>query len=67
MPNSFWRHAAAVVAVGAGLAWIGGANAAIIDLGTTSPLTLTGVPGLTSLTFSPSPDTDTTSERRYHE
>jgi hypothetical protein len=47
--------AAAIVA----FAWVGGANAAIIDLGSASPLTLTGVPGLTTLVFSPSPDTDT--------
>lgn len=40
----------------------GVANAAIVDLGTTSPLTFSGmsaVPGLTKMTFSPSPDTDT--------
>jgi hypothetical protein len=46
--------AAAVVGFG-----LSGAKAAIVDLGTTSPLTLSGVPGLTTLVFSPSPDTDT--------
>jgi hypothetical protein len=50
---------ALAVAAIVGLGWAGGANAAIIDLGSTSPLTLTGVPGLTTLVFSPSPDTDT--------
>jgi hypothetical protein len=50
----------AVIAAAAlvGLGWAGGANAAVLDLGSTSPLTLSGVPGLTTLTFSPSPDTD---------
>jgi hypothetical protein len=51
-----WLGIAAAAIVGLGL---GNANAAIIDLGTTSPLTLSGVPGLTTLVFSPSPDTDT--------
>ena len=30
-----------------------------VDIGTTSPLTITGISGLTTLVFSPSPDTDT--------
>ena len=51
--------ACATVMAAAILGWAGGANAAIIDLGSTSPLTLNGVPGLTTLVFSPSPDTDT--------
>ena len=51
-----WLGIAAAAIVGLGL---GNANAAIIDLGTTSPLTLSGVPGLTTLVSSPSPDTDT--------
>jgi hypothetical protein len=51
-----WLGIAAAAIVSFGL---GGAKAAIIDLGTTSPLTLSGVPGLTTLVFSPSPDTDT--------
>jgi hypothetical protein len=38
--------------------WASAANAAVVDLGTTSPLTITGISGLTQLTFSPSPDTD---------
>jgi hypothetical protein len=53
-----------VVSVLAGLALAAsaasGANAAIIDLGSTSPLNLdSNVSGLTTLVFSPSPDTDT--------
>jgi hypothetical protein len=52
-----WLGIVAAAIVGFG--WAGGANAAIIDLGSTSPLTLSGVPGLTTLVFSPSPDTDT--------
>ena len=51
--------AVAVVAI-VGLGWVGAANAAVIDLGTTSPLNLgNNVSGLTTLVFSPSPDTDT--------
>jgi hypothetical protein len=52
-----WLGIAAAAIVGFG--WAGGANAAILDLGSSSPLTLSGVPGLTTLVFSPSPDTDT--------
>ena len=52
-----WLGIAVAAIVGFG--WASGANAAIIDLGSTSPLTLNGVPGLTTLVFSPSPDTDT--------
>jgi PEP-CTERM motif len=52
-----WRRIAAAAIVSFG--WASGATAAIIDLGSTSPLTLSGVPGLTTLVFSPSPDTDT--------
>jgi hypothetical protein len=37
---------------------VSGANAAIVDVGTTSPLTITDVAGLTSLSFTPTPDTD---------
>ena len=51
--------ACATVMAAAILGWAGGANAAITDLGSMSPLTLNGVPGLTTLVFSPSPDTDT--------
>jgi hypothetical protein len=37
----------------------GTAQADVLDLGTTSPLSITGISGLTTLVFSPSPDTDT--------
>ena len=52
-----WRRFGATAIIGFG--WASGANAAVIDLGSMSPLTLNGVPGLTTLVFSPSPDTDT--------
>jgi hypothetical protein len=47
------------VAAAVSFGWAGGANATITDLGTSSPLTFSGVSGLSTLVFSPSPDSDT--------
>ena len=53
------RLAAMAAMTLAGLAWAGGAQATIVDLGAAaSPINVSGIPGIASITFSPSPAAD---------
>jgi hypothetical protein len=53
-------RAAAVAASIVGFGWASGANATIVDLGNApSPINISGISGIASMTYAPSPDTDT--------
>ena len=53
------RLAAMAAMTLAGLAWAGGAQATIVDLGAAgSPINVSRIPGIASITFSPSPAAD---------